>query len=1036
MVTIAVVLLCCCIQNATTTIGASWSVKTSGPGVMTPPFVVACRALHNCRGGDGGNNEYDEKDGGQRNHPSHLLETKSTESSNPLSSFPSLLTALFRWHDDVKADAATESNNEEFLSGSYDNNYDDSNTIKQQQQQNRGGFQATMIEPTTSTKTTPRFLPWFSFNSSDTTTTTRTSSFRQYLERFWWNNAWLDPIPNEEMMLEDMAEDHDLHHEDHDIVIVLQTEDDEENSVNDQKRKDPVIAELIPTTRKDYIDHGTTSATPTTNETTTTTLVVADPILAKKQKDYLDEKAAAATTEATTTGADTTTTKSVDSSSVVAEFLDDVESGSEKQRATAMSTTTTHSSSGIWVLIDAFGTAGYTVIYPSSLWRPSRALRPFRKAMAGATGLHGILSGKNRLLSWVERAEREEAMYQQKQDSVAFLTQEEQAKLAQKQEKRLEAIAKAREHVARVEAEKERRTFLKQQSRRRPFWIREEQGKDSTQLRNNNRRRRNQRKRQDVEEDFEEEEKQRQERILRYERLMKLDQLLQQGTNRMAELAAEKDLLQNMLNPFFNYSTTYDELEYSRRRRRQQQQKQPQQPNRELTLFERQDQLQQHTSSIHNDTAASKSNSTLGGANTDKFFVLNREHQIHDNYDYNNDEGKYGNIAPRKEFSFPHDDLVDEYLEMLFASGRLVRLNNTDLWKTSGHVTTDGNFDDDEIDEEDEWLQPATEPKEKRRRQPAGNQKNKKQTSSSYYHVPGGISSEYAGSRWLRYGLGEKISLAVEMVAYKAVCANVMGILAKSLAALHGINVMGHADIFIKAEQVPVLPLLDMGSVSKNYATLAFQNAMSKKSKKRQRGVKPPLNDSVQRQAVIETLLSQCQVATPLLKLFPLVWQRALIGNMISLITSVLQDFLEGVEFQILGHRLELVFKPITEQDMIKRLDESFSSSSSSSVRNAMYLDPARSHAAFEAAVAATTADLARGLKFLDKWHERVLGGDSIRTQIAALIARVVLSMVDDILSQARLDLWSTKTSGPKLVAGLYYRQPPPPPSSNTTAFQ
>ena len=75
----------------------------------------------------------------------------------------------------------------------------------------------------------------------------------------------------------------------------------------------------------------------------------------------------------------------------------------------------------------------------------------------------------------------------------------------------------------------------------------------------------------------------------------------------------------------------------------------------------------------------------------------------------------------------------------------------------------------------------------------------------------------------------------------------------------------------------------------------------------------------------------------------------------------------------------------------------------------------------FEAAVQATAADVGRNLKFLDRWHERALGSDTLRSQIATLIARLVLTLVDDILQGAKISLWTASAGGPRLTAGLEY---------------
>jgi hypothetical protein len=52
----------------------------------------------------------------------------------------------------------------------------------------------------------------------------------------------------------------------------------------------------------------------------------------------------------------------------------------------------------------------------------------------------------------------------------------------------------------------------------------------------------------------------------------------------------------------------------------------------------------------------------------------------------------------------------------------------------------------------------------------------------------------------------------------------------------------------------------------------------------------------------------------------------------------------------------------------------------------------------FEATVRATAGDVGNNLKFLDQWHEQALGSDVLRTQIANLMARIVLESVTNML--------------------------------------
>ena len=76
----------------------------------------------------------------------------------------------------------------------------------------------------------------------------------------------------------------------------------------------------------------------------------------------------------------------------------------------------------------------------------------------------------------------------------------------------------------------------------------------------------------------------------------------------------------------------------------------------------------------------------------------------------------------------------------------------------------------------------------------------------------------------------------------------------------------------------------------------------------------------------------------------------------------------------------------------------------------------------FEYAVSVTARDLSDKMTFLDRWHHRVLGSGMLRAQIGNLIARIVLTLVDDVLCGATMDLWSAQAGGPRVIAGLEYR--------------
>ena len=444
----------------------------------------------------------------------------------------------------------------------------------------------------------------------------------------------------------------------------------------------------------------------------------------------------------------------------------------------------------------------------------------------------------------------------------------------------------------------------------------------------------------------------------RSQRVKEIDALIQTAQKRLVQLACEKDLLQQRPNPLWNYSTTTS------------------------------------MNDLFDDDAApdhDRQNDTFQESSTP-----------------NSD----------RTFNYPSPDLVDEYLETLFMTGRLIRMNQTELWRQSND-----NDDDDDVDAL--MTRPAS-------------PSHRRTTPTMMNGNPN------TAAPWLlRNFVGEKIGEAVEIAAYKSVCTSLMTILAKSISNLHGVNVMGYSDIRLHMEETPIAPppvvaKLALGTSDgipssnhghyhkhRNYAQEAFQDVMrrgSSVSATKQQPQRhtldsrapPTASTFIQRDAIVETLLSQCQMAAPLLNLFPLSLQRALMSNMVILCTAIMTDFFEGLEFHLFGHRLSFTFQPITEADMMKHMsrDDGFHHSPRP-------IDPDL----FDAAVRATADDVSENLKILDRWHERVFGGGVVRTQIATIIARVVLTLVDDTLRAARMDLWSSHAGGPKLSAALEYRR-------------
>lgn len=437
----------------------------------------------------------------------------------------------------------------------------------------------------------------------------------------------------------------------------------------------------------------------------------------------------------------------------------------------------------------------------------------------------------------------------------------------------------------------------------------------------------------------------------RKKRVEEIDELLKRGSARLMELQCEKDDLQQAPNPLFNYTKQYDE----------------------------------------------SSNKT------------------------------FGDVRTSREFNFPPKVLVDDYIEELIVSRRLVPLNHTDIWQFQ-----DDNQDDDEIG--DDLFTPSADAKKLYQnldRLEGSINASRRTRTQSHPQNSGG------GSWLLRTGfgnggsLGEKLGETIETQAYKAVTASVMMVLARILSALHGINVMNHSDIRLYVEDDPDLPPIDkdFGSLGRdNYAQQAIKTVIQKGAKKKRKHDRSSTHSSsrrhghelseaafIQRDAVVETLISHCQISAPLLKLFPLDWQRAIVGNIITLVTAVISDFADGIQLQILGHSLSFSFKPITEADLFQHIGV-----------GGFRQNHRRSRPdEFEYAVWATAEDISKSLSFLGDgwlgWLEKKIGGGILISQLSNLIARVVLTLIDEVLSGARLDLWA-QANGPRLFAALEYR--------------
>ncbi len=605
-------------------------------------------------------------------------------------------------------------------------------------------------------------------------------------------------------------------------------------------------------------------------------------------------------------------------------------------------------STGAWVLIDNMLTIGL-----ASRFKPLRLstkLRLIRKLSARVTRMHGLLSGKPSSTRLIATDETSTNLTATGEN---VTDSEEDLGVIQK---RLAAIEQAREGVERAQAEE------RAKKGKRNFWgfrVRD----DVADLYLDANETSAQADALSISESEDTEDVEEEPKIppktpevieaefQRMERVREIDQLIVEGQNRLAELICEKDVLQRRPNPLFNYTTT------------------------ETTVT---------VEEIEEDATAG--NTTKSEKNATRKIEIQASRQM----------------------NFPPDDLVAEYLDMMISTRRLTKMNHTDLWQES----------EDEVQEEEEESigdDLFTASANAHRLYQGSTPMNKNGNGVAKNGKKGG-----GGGSWLlrqRIGgprsLGEKIGELVETLAYKAITASLMSFLARMISGLHGTNVLKHSDIRLFLESSPDLPPIPKdGIINGNHESYAEETLKTVMRRKTRRTTKRSQASFLQQEAVTETLLSHVQISAPLLKLFPLAWQRALLGNIIGLSCAIISDFMDGLHFQILGHQLSFAFRPITEVDMARHLE----------MAGGRFNQRRYKAAEFEAAIQATAEDLKEELKFLDSWHERALGSGVLRTQVANLIARIVLTLTDEVLSGARMDLWSTQAGGPRMLAGLEHR--------------
>jgi len=135
--------------------------------------------------------------------------------------------------------------------------------------------------------------------------------------------------------------------------------------------------------------------------------------------------------------------------------------------------------------------------------------------------------------------------------------------------------------------------------------------------------------------------------------------------------------------------------------------------------------------------------------------------------------------------------------------------------------------------------------------------------------------------------IGIKLTTSLEDLLYTLVVKNVMKGVVNVVGNIHGVGIGGLADIKIRA--------LDPSSGG-------FRSNGG--------DVEEQLNYP-QLGIITEQLLSQMQLAAPLLKLLPIKLQRSLLQNLIIILTFTIRDALRGVQLNLLGSTFKLDLTPI-----------------------------------------------------------------------------------------------------------------------------
>lgn len=655
-------------------------------------------------------------------------------------------------------------------------------------------------------------------------------------------------------------------------------------------------------------------------------------------------------------------------------------------------------SSGYWETIDKISSLGLSSYDPN--YRLSKKLRAIRKKTASLTGLHGVLSGKQH---------GEDSIFA---TATTKIIEEEKLGMIRR---RLLAIERARERIKeniavgneqQIKGRRWRAMLSKSiqsaTNLRKEMLLDitpistttsdndEEIDDDDYNLSNNTSSTRKKKKK--IMKEEKERKLKKEEMIKHNERIRQINMLIENNQLIIQQLQIEKDYLSNNFNPLYNYTST--------------------------------------TTKNNTDNYDSNSNSNSNINNTKQ--------------------------QQEREFYFPSDEMVEDYINNLMNQGRISKMNHTSLWRESnGH-------NDDDITTASTTNAAAAER--------YNNESSTTNTNGNAAVTSWILRQTIIGSGRNRVTIGEKISDIVEISTYKAICSSLMSILARSLASVHGLNIMTHADICLHVIQQSsrndnnkrnnnnnITQEVQGGddndndnninqennednTIEKDDKEIIQKSRTKKKKKKKKKRIKNNQNKQ-QIMLFVETFLSHVQLAAPIVKLFPIVWQRSFIHNLLLLVIGIIEDFTKGIRLYILGYELRLVFQPISSNNDDNDIENSEYTSfllnhffSSSSITTTQDQDDSIpflstkdsinnnnniifSKEDFETIVQRIGIDLSKQLQFLDKWHERVLGGQILRDQIGMVISRIVLLIIEDILRSLDIDLWTST----RITASLNY---------------